>query len=146
MQSPQRAPSNEGETGASRALDIDVLCEVFGFPRRKVFYVEPEQDPEWPMFIPSGKSRRTHMLDAQPVPHFSSNIGYAWQVFEKALTEHGAASISADMEDWGRGAFFGDGPEKAVTVSVGLGPAWYVTAPVCEAICRAALLATRGTP
>lgn len=77
-------------------------------------------------------------LGHSPAGHYSSRISDAWLVFEAALLKHGTASIHADMEDYGRGAFFGDGPERVVTVTVGH---YSSTGPVCEAICKAALLA-----
>lgn len=74
------------------------------------------------------------------LPHYSTELTAAWEVFVVGLVTHGSASVGADMEDWGRGAF-GDGPEQVVTATVG---AWSYTAPVCEAICKAALLAAEG--
>lgn len=46
-------------------------------------------------------------------------IAQAWSDFEDGLIEAGVASIHADMESWGRGAFFGNGAEKCVTVVFG---------------------------
>lgn len=74
---------------------------------------------------------------AKPAP-YSTDITAAWDVFEFALLNLGNARIDADMEDYGRGMFFGDGPERVVTVTVG---EHSHTAPVCEAICRATLAA-----
>src|SRR5688500_14998111 len=34
-------------------------------------------------YIPSGKSPRTHMIDAKPVPYFSESIEAAMQIVEK---------------------------------------------------------------
>jgi hypothetical protein len=68
----------------------------------------------------------------------SRSIVAAWDVFTEALLRFGTVSIYADMEDFGRGAFLGNGPEQVMTVTIG---GYTVTAPVCEAICRAALSA-----
>jgi hypothetical protein len=67
---------------AGRDLDVLILCKVLGFRERQVFYQEPACGPEWPMFIPSGKPRRTHMLNAVPVPRFSTNTAAALELLE----------------------------------------------------------------
>lgn len=81
---------------------------------------------------------RYFSFSSAPASPFSTYLLDAWRVFEAALVTHGMAAIDADMEDYGRGAFFGDGPERVVTVTVGR---YSSTGPVCEAICKAALLA-----
>lgn len=36
----------------------------------EIFYEEYDTEKCWPVFIPSGKPRRTHSIDAIPVPDF----------------------------------------------------------------------------
>ena len=71
-----------------RELDALVLELVFGFPRKKLFPPEYwEEGIDEPFahyyYIPSGKPKRTHMIDARMVPSFSMDIAAAWQVLEK---------------------------------------------------------------
>lgn len=62
-----------------RDLDLTILEKIFGFPRGKAFKAEFGDD--W-QYIPSGKSRRTHMIDARLVPRFSERIQEAWLIVE----------------------------------------------------------------
>jgi hypothetical protein len=68
----------------------------------------------------------------------SADIRAAFEVFKAGLTRFGQAAIFADMEDYGRGTFFGNGPEEVMTVTIG---SWQVTDKVEIAICKAYLLA-----
>lgn len=111
---------------AGRALDKLVAEYVMGW---KVF--ESEMEDGRPPHSPIS-------LVLKPFPHYSRDISAAWQVFEQSLFRFGQASILADMEDYGRGAILGDGPARVVQVTIG---EWIVTAPICEAICLAALAA-----
>jgi hypothetical protein len=119
------------EMEAGRALDVTVLVEVFGFPRKKVF------SPEWTddaHFIPSGKPRRTHMIDARPVPWFSTSIAAAWDVVEEAARRGMPATVVVAMGLDGN-------PDGWNATWAGMG-AHAGTAPL--AICRAALAAVRN--
>lgn len=66
-----------------RGLDVEVAQMVFGVKR---FYDEDGSlwggswNDSWPYYIPSGKSWRTHRIDAIPVPGFSTDILAAWLV------------------------------------------------------------------
>lgn len=55
-------------------LDVLFLEKVEGFPARKTFLTEYSTDPH---YIPSGKPRRTHLIDARPVPRFSRDDSVA---------------------------------------------------------------------
>lgn len=111
---------------AGRALDKLVADRVMGW---KVF--ESEMDSGRPPNSPIS-------LVLKPFPHYSTDISAAWEVFDQGIFRFGQASILADIEDYGRGAILGDGPERVVAVVIG---GWAVTAPICEAICLAALAA-----
>lgn len=111
---------------AGRALDKLVADRVMGW---KVF--ESEMDGGRP-------PHSSVSLVLKSFPHYSTDIAAAWEVFEQGLFRSGQASVFADMEDYGRGAILGDGPERVVEVVIG---GWTVTAPICEAICLAALAA-----
>lgn len=81
------------ELQAGRDVDIEILVRVFGFNREKIFYEDYDTDKEHPMFIPSGKSRRTHMIDAVEVPYFSKRIDGAMNVAEKLKTRFGLIEL-----------------------------------------------------
>lgn len=67
-------------------LDVLVLERVFGFPVRKTFPMEWSTDLH---YIPSGKPKRTHMIDAVPVPRFSRDDCVALLAIERFCNEHG---------------------------------------------------------
>jgi hypothetical protein len=123
------------EQATGRDLDALVAAHVLGC---RVFRAQYEWSHRLECACPdkSHDDPRLGKLKA-----YSTDIAAAWEVFDTALFLHGGASINADMEDYGRGAFFGNGPERVVTVFIGLDDGWSVTAPVCEAICKAALYA-----
>lgn len=54
----------------STELDALFLERVEGFPRKKMFMMEWSTDLH---YIPSGKPKQTHMIDAVPVPRVSRN-------------------------------------------------------------------------
>ena len=56
----------QDDLAAGRELDAEVATKLFGL---KPF----EIDGYW-QYIPSGKPRRTHMIDAVPLPAFSTDI------------------------------------------------------------------------
>lgn len=65
-------------------LPSRVAVEVMGHVGAlKIFYGEWDEYKTCPMYIPSGKPRRTHAIDAIPLPPYSTNIGAAWLVVEK---------------------------------------------------------------
>lgn len=73
-----------------RELDVKIAQDVFGI--KKIFKpseFKSANDAFWgseePSFIPSGKSPRTHMIDARPVPYFSSQIEAAMQVEDRIV-------------------------------------------------------------
>lgn len=134
------AYSQKGEVAvttleAGRDLDARIAEKVFGCHLARGVTGEPVCCCD---FGPHTKSKFEMALKA-----YSTDISAAWQVFETALIRVGTASISADMEDWGRGAFTASKADQVVTVTIG---EWSVTAPVCEAICRAALAAVGEVP
>lgn len=71
---------------AGSELDVLILEKVFGFPSKKVFKAYEESSSF--SYIPSGKPRRTHSIDARPVPWFSRSIDAAWMIVE-ALEKRG---------------------------------------------------------
>ena len=67
-----------------REVDKLFLSRVFGFPARKIFTPDwAEGDTSILYYIPSGKPRRTHMIDAEPVPYYSSLLDAAMKGIEK---------------------------------------------------------------
>lgn len=96
-------------------------------------------------FLPEFVEQLTVTCDDSPpdrLPHYSADMSAAWQVFIAGLVNLGTASIYADMEDYGRGAILSGNAEQVVHVAIG---DMTVCAPVCEAICKAALLAVLDT-
>jgi hypothetical protein len=59
-------------------LEALILEKIFGFPRKKIF--SPYEGSSYQWYIPSGKPRRTHEIDAKPVPWFSRSMDAAWDV------------------------------------------------------------------
>ena len=68
-------------------LDVLFLEKVYGFPRRKTFLTEYSTDP---YYIPSGKPRRTHLIDARPVPRFSRDDTVALAALERFCEARGS--------------------------------------------------------
>jgi hypothetical protein len=62
-------------------LESIVLEKIFGFPRKKQFL--PYEGSSYQWYIPSGKPRRTHEIDAKPVPWFSRSMDAVWDVVKK---------------------------------------------------------------
>ena len=85
----------------------------------------------WTGLPPDGGGRRW-------IEQYSTQLTFAWDVFEAGLAATGSASIAADMEDYGRGAVLGHGPARDVWVQIGDHRAF---GPVALAICRAFLAA-----
>lgn len=83
-----------------RELDALVLECVFGFPRKRMFPPEYWEEGDNPFlcywFIPSGKPKRTHMIDARMVPDFSRSISAAWQIVDKLVNTGYCPSILFD--------------------------------------------------
>jgi hypothetical protein len=77
------------ELEAGRETDVEMLVHVYKFPRRKIF----TDEIGCLMFIPSGKPRRTHMIDAQPVPNFSTSITAAWLLVDALKAEGYGVSV-----------------------------------------------------
>lgn len=67
-------------------LDVLFLEKIEGFPRKKTFLTEYSADP---YYIPSGKPRRTHLIDAKPVPRFSRDNAVALAVLERFCDRRG---------------------------------------------------------
>jgi hypothetical protein len=67
-------------------LDVLFLEKVYGFPRKKTFMTEYSTDP---YYIPSGKPRRTHLIDARPVPRFSRDDATALAALERFAEKRG---------------------------------------------------------
>jgi hypothetical protein len=54
-------------------LDLKLFTDLF--PKVKIFYDEDwDTEHKSPMYIPSGKPKRTHMIDAVLVPRFTTSI------------------------------------------------------------------------
>lgn len=70
----------------STELDALFLERVEGFPRKKMFVMEWSTDLH---YIPSGKPKRTHMIDAVPVPRVSRNDCVALLAIEHFCEKHG---------------------------------------------------------
>jgi len=83
-----------------RELDALALELVFGFPRKKLFPPEYWEEGDEPFgaynYIPSGKPKRTHMIDSQSVPSFSRMIGAAWMIVDKLVDTGYCPSILFD--------------------------------------------------
>lgn len=75
------------ELPTDREIDIQVL-EIMGFPRKKLFYDDWDTDCRYLRYIPSGKPRRTHAIDAKPVPYFKTDIAAAWSLVERMNKTH----------------------------------------------------------
>jgi hypothetical protein len=65
---------------AGPELDVQVQRVVFGTKIKSIRC--PNDNPDWPMYIPSGKPWRTHAIDAIPVPKYSTSIEAAWLIVE----------------------------------------------------------------
>ncbi len=118
-----------------RELDALVLEVVFGFPQKKLFPPEYWEEGDEPFahynFIPSGKPKRTHMIDARSVPDFSFSIAAAWQIIDKLRPEY---DVMLNVMEPSRGLSVciesnNHGPQFRINVK---------NSP--EAICKAALL------
>lgn len=67
-----QAGSVEGFQQAWHEIDRLVMVHVFGIPEREIFKSHPDSVAyQW---IPSGKPRRTHMVDAEYLPIFSRDL------------------------------------------------------------------------
>lgn len=119
---------------SDRELDVQIAERLFGI--KKIFkpsdYVAGRDalygsdEPSW---IPSGKSPRTHMIDATPIPCFSTDISAAMKVVEKMRElEYFPKLWAAQMwnvEFWTDGKFIASANEDSLP----------------RAICEAALAA-----
>ena len=84
------------EPGA--AMDVYVLRALYGVKRVYEMEGRPwSEGAPYPYYIPSGKPWRTHRIDAQPVPRFSTSIAAAWTIVER-LGDLGACCVSVDRE------------------------------------------------
>lgn len=81
------------EIKAGADLDVTILVKVFNFPRKKVFKAYEESG--YYSYIPSGKPRRTHSIDARPVPWFSQSLDAAWTAAD-AFAERYGCTIRAE--------------------------------------------------
>ena len=99
-----------------RERDMLVAEKVFGW-KGEVFYEDWDELKEFPNMIPSGKPRKTHAIDAKPVPSFTTHISAAKDVVEKMVIydaykkdgfHYWRFSTSTYMEErsrWGFGQF-----------------------------------------
>jgi len=88
-----------------RELDVLVAGAIFGI--KKIFKPADYQsgrdalyggdEPSW---ISSGKPPRTHMIDARPIPTFSSDISAAMEVVEKMRVNHGVIINTHKKAAW----------------------------------------------
>lgn len=131
--------------GPGRELDALVLEIIFRFPRKKLFPPEYWEEGDEPFscynYIPSGKPKRTHMIDSRPVPTFSRTIAAAWLVVDKLVNTGYCPSILFDDNGHWCMSLSGIGGvgHSFSTPCTDDGTIWCDT--VEEAICKAALLA-----
>ncbi len=71
------------EAGTNRLNDIQVLCKLWGIKESGIFYQDYDTDRFYPYYIPSGKPRRTHEIDAKGVPNFTTDANADYQVLCK---------------------------------------------------------------
>jgi hypothetical protein len=120
--------------GAGKETDVEILVRIFGYPRKKIFVPEWAEGSTEFYYIPSGKPKRTHMIDAQPVPLFSDSISAAWLIVRHLKAKGLGVSIDdfSDVAGCSILAPVKDGCWEAVAMVRAK------TAP--EAICKAALI------
>jgi hypothetical protein len=118
-------------------LDVCILEKVFGFPAKKVF--KPYEESEWLYFIPSGKPRRTHMIDAKPVPRFSRDIAAAWQVVERMHKQGFWCQMRTPFEADDASDFWAGFTPHSTTGWNGRPDYWTQATTMPHAICLAAL-------
>lgn len=129
----------------NRDLDLQVLETVFKFPRKKVFLsswdgedgLDIESGGDY-YYIPSGKPRKTHKIDAVPVPSFSGRA--AWLVVEQMekLGYWCQMNTSSHPENHGRSYSCGFTPHGNGDAQLG---EWADAPKITEAICLAAIKA-----
>jgi hypothetical protein len=81
---------NTTDTLTDRELDIQVLCQLWGIKRDRIFYMDYDEEKHWPQYIPSGKPRRTHEIDAKPVPNFTTDANADYMVLCEVRTRERA--------------------------------------------------------
>lgn len=61
-------------------LELRLACaEVLG---HKVFYQDYDDGKKFPYYIPSGKPKRTHMIDAMPLPDYPNDRNALPELYE----------------------------------------------------------------
>lgn len=76
-----REPLESGPDG-----DVIILEKVFGFPCKKIF--KAYEESTYFSYIPSGKPRRTHSIDARPVPWFTRSMDAAFLIVDHLRTKN----------------------------------------------------------
>lgn len=80
----------------NKELNIKI-AEWLGY---KIFYEEWDSEHKSPMFIPSGKPKRTHMIDAIPVPNFTDSMDACIKWIVPAfITKYGKIMFYALLQD-----------------------------------------------
>lgn len=127
---------------ANRETDKLIAEKIFGI--KKIFcpsdvdelgYMNTSDDYH---FIPSGKPPRTHLIDAQRIPNYSTDIAAAWQIVEQ---------MSASTKEFWTLNYFSTGATVEFFYEGGRDRLWQVGNHEADAedmplaICRAALKA-----
>lgn len=73
--------------------DIEVLEALWGIKSKSVWFEGWDTDQEFPRYIPSGKPRRTHSLDAMPVPRFTTDVGPDYAVLARVRDTWGTMQV-----------------------------------------------------
>lgn len=69
-----------------RNLDLEIATNIFDI--KKVYYYKYEDGLILYHYIPSGKSWRTHSIDARPIPKFSTNATAAYSIIEHTRKQY----------------------------------------------------------
>lgn len=122
---------------AGLELEALVLEKVFGFPRKKVFAAY--EGSNYLMYIPSGKPRRTHEIDARHVPWFSRSWEAAGMVVEQMATRGYWCQMRTPFEPHGGPDCWAGFTPHSTTGWNGRPDHWTQAETIPLAICLAAL-------
>lgn len=92
MTTEQASLSGAGAGLDGRALDLELARVLFGW---KPFQL----DDGWWYYIPSGKPRRTHMIDARPVPRYAETWEGLGLVVERMRARGYAVTLRSTYPD-----------------------------------------------
>jgi hypothetical protein len=128
---------------AGLELEALVLEKVFGFPRKKVFLFY--EDSSYQHYIPSGKPRCTHEIDARPAPWFSRSWEAAGMVVEQMAKKGYWCQIRNEFESPGGIDCWAGFTPHGTTGWKGRPDHWTKAETVPLAICLAALATLEDT-